>query len=67
MYTYKINSVGDSSAKYGNCEVCGKHATEVFHQVETKQYTRPDGTQGFTRHNCHNIFGHEQCLVSKRK
>ena len=41
MYRYDLNSTEESSNKYGNCYICGKHATEVFHQTEEKQYFNP--------------------------
>jgi len=31
METVKIISTGNNSYKYGNCEICGKHACEIFH------------------------------------
>ncbi|MCI0339450.1 MAG: hypothetical protein L0226_17900 [Acidobacteria bacterium] len=53
-YRYSINSTGDSSHKYGNC-YCGQHATEVFIQVEERQFydfvtrklTNPDDPNWF--------------------
>ena len=41
-YRYRIQSTGASSHKYGPCEVCGKHVSEVFSQIEQRWY----GTQG---------------------
>jgi len=70
-YKYRIRSLGFSSERYGNCEICGKHCSEVFYQAESKKYKRdlPDGTTktGYTHHNCHDFFGHKECLESQRK
>lgn len=69
-YRYRLYSTGDSSAKYGVCEVCGKHATEVFHQVEERAFYYPENGQtymGWTQHLCHSFFGHETCLRGKRR
>ena len=66
IYTYKLISTGGSSVKYGDCEVCKHPATEMFHQTEELIYER-DGAQHTTRHNCTDLFGHESCLVSRRR
>jgi hypothetical protein len=65
-YRYNLNSTNDSSAKYGNCEVCDKHAPEVWSQVQERSYVRPDGTLSWTQSECHNLFGHHECLLSKQ-
>lgn len=65
-YVYRISSTFASSSKYGNCEVCGNHVAEVYSQVEAKEYTF-DGKEGYTYHNCHNIFGHKECIQNKMK
>ncbi len=44
----RCQSTGYSSARYGNCEVCGEHAPDVW--IGT-----PD--DGFT-----HVFGHETCV-----
>jgi hypothetical protein len=70
-FRYRISSTEASSDKYGKCEVCGKHASEVFLQTEEQYYTieRNGETihEGWTRHECNSYFGHEACLLSKRK
>lgn len=60
---YRLSSTKHSSQRYGNCEVCGKHASEVFVQVEeikiadeVGRWYRKTGT----------IFGHEECLRQAR-
>lgn len=69
MYRYRLMSTGDSSRKYGNCEVCGEYATEMFHQVEERRFVDPEEPEreAYTTYRCHNLFGHEECLVNKRK
>lgn len=66
MYRYKLTNTQESSKKYGMCEVCGKHVSEVYHQVEEKQYNI-DGKIGWTQHKCSNLFGHKECLKKLRK
>ncbi|MDY4127609.1 hypothetical protein [Peptostreptococcus porci] len=61
-YRYILKSTNESSKKYGVCEVCGKHVSEVYHQIEERKYTG-----GWTQHNCKNLFGHEECLKNIRK
>lgn len=70
MYRYKLVSTGDSSARYGNCDVCGKHVTEVFIQREERRYRfEHNGKiyEGWTGEGCHYLFGHKECLIAKRK
>lgn len=62
-YKYKLSRMGASSDKYGPCEVCDKHVSDVFHQTESRYTDR--GRWTFS--GCHNLFGHEECLISKRR
>ncbi|MCL4296270.1 MAG: hypothetical protein KJ077_11100 [Anaerolineae bacterium] len=62
-YRYRLSSTGNSSAKYGPCEVCGKHASEVFSQSEEREY-EPGQWTGL---GCHSYFGHKECLEGKRR
>ena len=53
-----LKSTGGSSVKYGNCDICGKPATEVFDMSLS------------IRHSDHishwkDIFGHKECLERK--
>ena len=69
-FRYEISSTNESSDKYGKCDVCGKHASEVFHQMEEQYYRiEHDGKvyEGWTKHECHDHFGHEQCLLAQRR
>ena len=61
-YRYRLTSTGDSSEKYGACEVCGKHASEVFQQAEERAF---EG--GWTQYQCRRLFGHEGCLIAQRR
>ena len=61
-YKYKLISREESSAKYGPCEICGKHVSEVFHQIESRKYE-----DGYTYAGCKDYFGHKKCLESKQR
>lgn len=66
MYRYKLTNTQESSKKYGVCEVCGKHVSEVYHQIEERQYSINDEI-GWTQHKCNNLFGHKECLEKSRR
>ena len=67
-YKYTLKSWEASSQKYGNCEVCGQHVTEIYHQTEERKYFDPmDNGFSYTRHNCTDLIGHKDCLVSQRR
>jgi len=70
MYKYKLVNTGYSSSKYGLCEVCGGYASEIYHQIEMKRYMFKCNSkvyEGWTNYNCHNQFGHKECLLSQRR
>jgi hypothetical protein len=70
VFRYELSSTNESSSKLGNCEVCGKHATEVYMQSEERHYKfEHNGVkyEGWTKNGCNDYFGHEQCLRSKRR
>ena len=60
-YRYRLSSMGDSSAKYGNCEVCKKHCGEVFLQSVDRRSAYRDGWAGIAQ-----TFGHRECLIAIR-
>ena len=62
-YKYKLSRMEGSSIKYGPCEVCGKNVSDVYYQIESRYTDR--GRWTFS--GCYNLFGHEDCLVSKRR
>lgn len=65
-YHYKLISTGSNSKKYGVCEVCGGYASEVFHQIETKDFFSIE-TNRIEQQHIGNTFGHEQCLINRQK
>jgi hypothetical protein len=65
-YRYRITSTDASSSRYGNCEVCGNHVTEVHYQVEERYYIQ-GSESGWTRYKCHSLFGHKECLLNSQK
>jgi len=62
MHAYRLKNTGASSDKYGCCEVCGKPASTIFHLTGMRRYTRHDGSESLTFHNCPDAFGHKECL-----
>lgn len=68
---YEIKSSGGSSVKYGPCEVCGKHASEVFHQWATVAFKDDDYKPPRTAWTYHgaprSLWGHEECLIKARQ
>ena len=67
VFKYHIKNTGYGSDRYGPCEVCGDHADTIYAQIEERAYLHPDGHIGFTVHKCNNLFGHKDCLISKRR
>ena len=67
-FVYRLTSTRQSSAVFGPCEVCGRHASEVFIQAEQRPIRLAEGTDSLTYAGCRpHLFGHEACLISKRK
>ena len=63
-YAYNLKSTGDSSDKYGPCEICHSHTSEVFAQSEMREYQAGQ----FTYHQCRpRSYGHESCLIGIRR
>ena len=60
-FAYRITSSGYGSARYGACEVCGKHADTTY--IFTK-YVRRYSSSKKAEVLCHkgNAFGHKNCL-----
>jgi hypothetical protein len=69
---YRLKSTEQSSERLGACEVCNQHASEVFHLTGARLYDRAGerGTGpvgfGWTHDNCICVFGHADCLKSRR-
>lgn len=82
-YRYRLTSTGYSSRRYGNCEICSEHCSEVFIQTENVRYNPRRGLRndlpyddnmrnegkpsGWTFYGCFSYFGHEECLLAKRR
>jgi hypothetical protein len=67
-YTYRLSDTRYSSERYGVCEVCGEHASDVWYQVEGRLFhSRKHGGVQITHHECRNAFGHKTCLESIRR
>ena len=70
-YRYRIANTGESSRRYGSCDVCGKHASEVYIQIEERKYTVEFASgkkhTGWTQYGCRTLFGHKDCLLSARR
>ena len=62
-YRYFKRSMSASSSKYGVCEICKEHVTNVHIQIEEREYK----AELWTQDKCHTLFGHEHCLDKKRK
>lgn len=61
-YRYRLRNWQESSAKYGPCEVCKGHVSEVHLQVEEARYVG-----GWTHYNCVSLWGHKECLLKSRR
>ena len=57
---YFLTPTDASSKKYGNCEVCGEPASEVF--IQTTHQKTTDGWKSVS-----GVFGHDECLRSKHQ
>ena len=80
LLRYKLVKTNHNSARYGNCEVCGKPVSQVYHQITEEFYRRSeDSTAALVqvqnvKVNLHwgivqisNLFGHKECLESIQK
>jgi len=69
---YRLKHTGQSSERLGVCEVCNGHASDVFHLTGAMLYERaakPDNDPdrfGWTHHKCVDVFGHRDCMTSRR-
>lgn len=67
MYRYKVKSTGYSSARFGPCQVCKEHVSEVFTQREHQLCSYMDEEGGSFWAINRGLFGHEKCLKGQRK
>lgn len=58
MKKYLARSTKYGSQRFGNCEICGKHATEIFYQQAFEN--------GYVISES-EAFGHLSCLLSSRE
>jgi hypothetical protein len=65
-YRYILKLTNNSSQKYGNCEICNKPVTEVFHQTEERSFVY-NNEEHWTQYKCNNLFGHKECLMEIRR
>lgn len=68
-HRYTLHRTGHSSSRFGECDVCGKWCSDVFYQSEERAYVNPiqPDQESWTQHGCHAWFGHESCLLSRRR
>lgn len=62
---FRLTNLEDSSAKYGDCEICKKHCSEIYLQTKLEFYDFPeDDASGWSYAG--QGFGHKDCLISLR-
>lgn len=66
-FNYRISSRKCSSERLGPCEVCKKPVSDVHMQVESRNYVNAHGMPSYTYDGCKDLFGHKECLESKRR
>jgi hypothetical protein len=66
-YVYRLKKMGASSEKFGVCEVCQKHVSDVHYQVEGRGYTDAGGMMAITHHGCRNLWGCRGCLMASQR
>lgn len=64
IYKYKLINELAGSNKYGDCEICGKYADTIYHQIEYKKYINQDRSRYF---QLNDAFGHKDCLLNIKK
>lgn len=63
MNIYRSRSTGESSAKLGSCEECGRYTSDVWIQAHMERVTYD--AEEFNVYRCYT-FGHRECLKAKR-
>jgi hypothetical protein len=65
---YRLSSTGSSSSKYGNCEWCKKHASEIFIGSFCHEFRSASGPKGHIGYAEDGIsFAHEECIHAKAR
>lgn len=65
-FVYRMRNTGDSSSKFGPCEVCNRPVSEVFLQTEGRVY-EDGGQDAITHHETTQYFGHRECLIGQQR
>jgi hypothetical protein len=60
---WRLSDWQESSRKYGNCRVCGQHATEIFAQYGYREYLAGQWTE---KDAPEMLVGHKACLLKAR-
>ena len=66
IHLYRLTNMEHSSKRYGPCEVCGEHVSDVHLQSEYVQGWK-QGESNWKVTEDSPKFGHEQCLKNLRK
>lgn len=66
-FVYRLRR-SHTSQRYGPCEVCHQYCSDVFIQVEMREYRTERGEISQTSQGCRaHTFGHEACLRGIQK
>lgn len=63
-FRFTLRSTGESSARFGVCEICSEHCSEVFIQTVAAGYWDEEEKWCWTYFGIKRatLFGHEACL-----
>lgn len=65
IYKYRLVNEHRNSDIFGNCEVCGGYASEMWYMTEANAYFDPlNMSLAWTYYNCRDYWGHHDCLVA---
>ncbi len=65
VYIYRLTNTMNSSSRFGRCQVCDKHVSEVYLQTEYGQCKKKTG--GYFWADLGGVWGHKDCLIGTRK
>ncbi|MCP4569035.1 MAG: hypothetical protein GY841_15785 [FCB group bacterium] len=65
VYVYRLTNMAHSSAKFGNCQVCNKHVSEVHLQTKYGQCKKANGKYFWADQGA--LWGHKDCVIGKRE
>lgn len=70
VFRYTLKTTGQSSDRLGACEVCGQHASDVYHLIGSslfeRVYRQRRDPERFGWTHATNTFGHADCLAARR-